>query len=361
MQIVLKNIWIFCVISVAFYFSIPAIYSASELINSIDKNRHQHASLPNYAQHAWSNDYFIEFKQLSTDFFSFIGWRRRPFRGDTINIETGMNIRHTPQIPSNDHSSLVYFFGGSTMWGAGSDDANTIPAIFNGNTGKRALNFGESGWVAHQSLNQLIKLYSEGHRPTDVVFYDGVNEVAHKCRFENDFWSDARETRIRQALRNHGPTGFWYYMQPVLFMARDIRGLFDKLQPGRRPNFYDCDTNSAKADLIAEQLITDWKIAAMLVESYGGRFHGYLQPVSYFSKTRLDQLDGDQKLELRNQYEAVYPIIRAKMAKSNLGTDITSLFDRDEYIFIDFCHVSPNGNAIIAERMAHDLSQPKSQ
>jgi hypothetical protein len=31
--------------------------------------------------------------------------------------------------------------------------------------------------------------------------------------------------------------------------------------------------------------------------------------------------------------------------------NLTDAFDRDEYIYIDFCHVSPNGNKIITRRI----------
>ena len=31
--------------------------------------------------------------------------------------------------------------------------------------------------------------------------------------------------------------------------------------------------------------------------------------------------------------------------------DLTSVFDRDEYIYVDYAHVSPNGNRYAAERI----------
>ena len=68
------------------------------------------------------------------------------------------------------------------MWGIGSLDArSTIPSQFAAATKVRSENYGEIGYTAHQSLVQLLQMLQAGHRPSLVVFYDGVNDVAIKC------------------------------------------------------------------------------------------------------------------------------------------------------------------------------------
>ena len=52
-----------------------------------------------------------------------------------------------------------------------------------------------------------------------------------------------------------------------------------------------------------------WAIARKLVESYNRKFIGVLQPVAFFSNTRLDHLELDNSR--RKQYQLVYPLIKA--------------------------------------------------
>jgi len=349
-RLVLVNIAVFCGLCLALYLSIPIVDLVGKSARYISPPTDKRASLPNYQGESWALTHFAEQKALKTDFISYLGWRRRPFKGQTITIEKGTRIRHTPRTAPDAGGPSVYFFGGSTMWGTGADDAHTIPALYQREAGGTVLNFAESGWVAHQSLNQLIKLYSEGHRPNIVVFYDGVNEVLHKCRRENDFWAYDRQGQIRQALA-YKPQELGYYFRPVLAVAGAVAS---SIGADRSENFYDCDKDPRKTDLIAEQLISDWKIAAMIVHSYGGRFQAYLQPVAFFSRTRLQHLRLDAVLG--NQYRVLYPVIRRKMTEQGIGRDLTDALDRDAYIYIDFCHVSPNGNALVAARIAQELA-----
>ena len=52
-------------------------------------------------------------------------------------------------------------------------------------------------------------------------------------------------------------------------------------------------------------------------------------------------------------YLAVYPLVREIMAaeQADWMHDFTDAFDRDDYIYIDSCHVNALGNEIIAKRI----------
>jgi lysophospholipase L1-like esterase len=238
------------------------------------------------------------------------------------------------------------------MWGTGADDANTIPSLVTQIGGFRSQNYGESGWTAHQSLTLLIQLYQEGHRPDVVVFYDGANDVAHKCRRELTPASHAREHQIRAAVSMTKPQhvyGLQHMLQPLMGLAAQIqRGL-----PRREAALLDCHENRQKAQQIADNLLQDWDVARRLAESYGARFIGILQPLAYYSDTKKNHIRlADIQ---RRQYESVYPLIRAKMAGQPGLYDFTGVLDRQEYIYIDFCHLSPNGNRHVARKLVDVL------
>lgn len=346
-KVVMINAIVFFVL---FIFISLSIFVYSYYIDVKDDLR---AQLPNYKGVAWAETHFLEFSQLSTLYYDYIIWRRRPFSGETINIDQN-GIRTTVNGERKDRTA--FFFGGSTMWGTGADDANTIPSIFASNSPYKAYNFGETAWTAHQSLNQLMKLYIEGQRPDLVVFYDGYNEVSHKCRSELNFYSAAREHQMRQTLRySTNPKKPKYYVRLFLNLADKIKN-FSSKTPHR-----NCHLKPDKARLIATALVQDWQVAKSLVEGYCGQFVAILQPNAYVGSPRLDHL---QKVEsdeqLRLQISAVYPVVRQEMAARNIGHDFTDAFDGEEYLYIDPAHVSPAGNARIAARLSDLLASMES-
>jgi hypothetical protein len=308
------------------------------------------AELPNYTGIGWARAHFEEYHFLPSRYLSYVGWRREPFRGKTITLEGPYGQRATVG-EANPGKPLVYFFGGSTIWGTGADDANTIPSLVTQIGGFRSQNWGEIAWTAHQSLALLIQLLQEGHRPDVVVFYDGVNEVAHKCRRELTPTAHARERQVQAALSAAKPDdGLSYMLGPLVSLTAQARGAFAR----RTAAFFDCDEQPRKAQQVADNLLQDWDVARRLVESYGGKFVGILQPVAYYSDTKLDRIR--LNAAQRKQFEAVYPLIKQKMTRQPGLHDFTSILNRSEYIYIDFCHLSPNGNRYVAEKMVEVLA-----
>ena len=112
-----------------------------------------------------------------------------------------------------------------------------------------------------------------------------------------------------------------------------------------------------RAEQVAENLVRNWEMAALLVEAFGGRFYAFLQPVSYLGSPRFDHLDVKYSINAE-QFPIVYPIILDKLAERRVAwfTDLSDSFDVDEYLYIDDVHVSRNGNEIIARSMLERIA-----
>jgi len=309
--------------------------------------------MPNYRGVDWAETHFREFLELEEVHHSYVGWRRLPYRGKTINIDAH-GTRRTYVDPATTPTRTIAFFGGSTLWGSGSDDGRTIPSAFaRMHPEYRALNFGETAHTAHQNLNALVQVLAEGLQPDIVVFYNGSSEI-NKCRVGIGAFSTTDEPEIRRLLdreRRGMQTGeaLWSVFEPVRTFARKIRySLAARIHgPAERR---DCSEDPAKAEMIARLLFWDWMAAKHLVESYGGRFVAAVQPVAYFSATRTDHIRNDPDLE--RQYRVVYAkydeLLGDFPSLEHNFLDLRRAFDRDEYIYIDADHAGPNGNAIIA-------------
>lgn len=320
--------------------------------------------LPNYDGIGWKDQYFSDHKGISSSYSDFVVWKLDPLSTETISIND--NGRRYTVAGSEAPTGEVWIFGGSTVFGPGVNDANTIPSLLARQTGLKAVNFGQDNYVARQSVISLLGEYATRRTVTEetvtVVFYDGVNNVHVNCRVENVDLVTDRQAQIRSALganRAAEDASPIQLFRPGRVLVRKLiqRGFVDAL--GYEPDdLYVCDDDADRADQVARGLVSDWKAAQAIAETNGDEFVAVLQPVSYLSDTRLDHLPVWQyDAEFAKQYAAVYPLIRAYAMDAGINyADLSHVYDRDEFIYIDFCHVSPNGNEYMAEALARVLS-----
>ena len=109
-------------------------------------------------------------------------WDRRYHPGDLINIDLE-GFRHTTNNSDADDALSVWVFGGSTAWGEGAPDDETIPSHLAGlmnawGVDTTVNNLGERGYVSTQEVVLLYRELQAGGRPDVVVFYDGINDAA---------------------------------------------------------------------------------------------------------------------------------------------------------------------------------------
>jgi hypothetical protein len=260
----------------------------------------------------------------------------------------------TDNVPN---ATKIGFFGGSTIWGTGADDNNTIPAIFDQLTsGYEVTNYGEGGHNARQMMASLVNLIDTGHVPDVVVFYGGFNHIWTHCNYAvtRSLNSHMVERKLRQRLTERPRGGYLYasLIRPPLDFARRIIG-----EKRFVHDDYACHDDPERAQQVAATMLRIWESADVLVNHWGGRFYAFLQPVAYLGQPRLDHLDLPRLLGAE-QFRSVYPIIQEKAAARGAGwfTDLSDSFDVDEYIYIDDAHVSGNGNAIIARRILERIT-----
>ena len=323
------------------------------------------ANYPTYDDKAFSNQIFLEFSKLKTQYRSFLGWRRDKVNYKYTNIEGKYNKRKSKGEEINNSS---WFFGGSTMWGTGSSDDQTIPSQYHLITNKNVYNFGESGWNSRQSLNQLLNLIGDGYIPNQIIFYDGVNDVIHGCRSEikeipshsyeelmkRNFANKKDEIKLIRKIRD-------FILEPYLAIGKKL-SLVNKKNVEEKET-YDCDTNTNKSKLIAKHLVNNWHVAFLIAKQHDSNFYGILQPTIYTSNVKFEYFHKSNKNEvlyLEKQYASVYPEIILEMKRQCIKNQEfcksiingSNWMKSKENIFIDFCHISGKGNKIIANNIS---------
>jgi hypothetical protein len=309
--------------------------------------------LPNYSSdYAYAKKVFHDYNSVQHQYEPFVGWKTLPYKGETLQI----NREGTRMVPVSAAAKdkTIHFFGGSTMWGEGSDDHHTIPALFSDqNKTFDVYNHGQLAYNSRQELDALISLYATGVKPDVVVFYDGVNDAAFLCPKEIKKLPAHRLVPMYRDKLYVGKTAFVKEVAGKLFVDNIlgvIRRASYKPTPENSP--YDCVSNPEKAEQIAEMMMKNWEMANEIVTKRGGRFIAILQPAAFIGKPKTDHLELDE--ELGKNFNMIYGLLKQKISQRNYPWiyDLSDKFDGDEYIYIDFCHVSPNGNAIIASELS---------
>jgi hypothetical protein len=310
--------------------------------------------LPNYEsdfEHA--KVVFKDYNSVQHQYEPFVGWKTLPYKGPSLHINAE-GMRESPVIPSDRKTGSVHFFGGSTMWGEGSDDNHTIPALFNTrNPGFEVYNHGQLAYNSRQELDALISLYATGKRPDIVVFYDGVNDAAFLCPKEIKKLPAHRLVPMYREKLYVGKTALAKEVAGKIFIS-NILGVVRKATHKRTPENspYDCVTNPEKAEQIAEMMMKNWEMANEIVTKRGGRFIAILQPAAFIGNPRTDHLKLDE--DLGKNFQEIYRRLKQKIGERNHPwiADLSDRFDGNDLIYIDFCHVSPNGNEIIAREIS---------
>ena len=86
---------------------------------------------PNFKNLNWAKEHFQEFLKLKVEYHDYLIWRRVAFDGKTIKIDkNGFRLNNYDEEMVSFKNSDAWFFGGSTMWGSGSRNEDTIPSKF---------------------------------------------------------------------------------------------------------------------------------------------------------------------------------------------------------------------------------------
>jgi hypothetical protein len=323
-------------------------------------------SLPYYASQGWSKGYFQELTEaVNRLYYPWIVWRNAPYKGAYININQD-GIRQTPGVECVPGAYKVFIFGGSTVWGYGSPDWGTIAAYIQAelkvlkNQPVCTINFGEFSYVSTQSLIELMTQLQKGNMPNLVIFYDGVNEVysayetGQACVHSNlseitsrvndsrDFdWRQYSKTlQLLQLLVNKSPAN----QDVITYRTMGV------------------DTDQL-AESIAKCYFGNYSLVGALAREYNFEYAFFWQPViSIGSKSMTKEEQGfrsDMDPALVDLYNVTYRIVDHSYLGQKTLFFLAGIFDNQaREIWIDFCHVTPEGNQLIAQEIMKKINFP---
>ena len=266
-----------------------------------------------------------------------------------ININ-GFGIRSNgdPRRPMSALQGATWFFGGSTTFGFGVVDSDTIPAQLEQMLGTPVINFGVRGHGSTME-NRLFNYYLRaGYRPARALFLDGINEVCEPDLFSPQL---ARLTaRVQQGYA-------WEFGKPVVFAATNLRRLFTAPdRPPGRELALECDDQGRRNPLsaIVARTLAERDAVCRL---YGVPCQTFVQPFGGVHGRHDDRafVNSVEAQELRDLFAHLQPTWQ----QSGARFVTTALDGVDRHMWVDEIHYSPEGSRLIAAAISRHVASPE--
>ncbi|MEM9529605.1 MAG: SGNH/GDSL hydrolase family protein [Pseudomonadota bacterium] len=297
----------------------------------------------------WIADYFDELHQARrTVWSSWEYWRRVPFAGDYINVNAeGIRSSWTPPAPE----WVIWLLGGSTVWGTGARDDATLPsalarALQAQGIAARVINLGESGYVSGQAQVRFLRRLEQHPAPDLVVFYGGVNDVY--AAFQAGRPGVSQNEAHRQA-DFRATDGLDNWLQAAPAVLEGVSRLRGALQPATQPD--PTELGAQVARIYAHRVSASRAVA----ESAETPSLFFWQP-TVFSRTSRppseEAIAGASAARHAALQAAADESVRQVMMGAPGFSDLSGVFNKiQEPLFLDFCHLSERGNALVAQAM----------
>jgi len=306
-------------------------------------------SLPNYFDKERAKVVLDEFRDLRTEYVPYVIWSRKPYAGQATTVGPMGDRVH--EKTTDEPIGVIRFFGGSSTWGSGVDNQGTFPARFNARYPDFEVhNHGESGFNSRQEVARLVNLVNQGAPMDLVVFYDGANDASSFCRSNLEFNGNSRAEKIQR--RVHPTSEIGNTLLGALVEIANGKFVRKRLSKTREP-VRRCEEDPDYAEKVAETLVNNWRIARNVAAVGGARFVAILQPMAAIGNPKVDHLSPDELTD--GGVSRVYAAVRKMVAEDpdlDFVIDMSDAYDVDEYIFIDWVHVTENGHEIVSERLS---------
>ncbi len=325
-----------------------------------------------YQGQAWADTYQREWATRPPDlqYKPYVIWRKAPFAGQTVTIDAD-GVRKTYYSSCDDTAFTIWMFGDSALWGTGVPDWETIPSLLAkrfSDSGRKicVVNFGETAWASTQEVIELmLSLKQAGKKPNAVIFYNGIIDtyIPYQTDVPDAHFNFARTKQAFESQRNNA-AGFEYLRQTNTYHAlMELRSILSGLGATRDNGRLSPERVNAMARATYSNYVKNMQLADLLAQGYGFHCLFFWQPTllagnkpATSDEIRLREREENEHPGIDRVFSATYSLFSGYRAENFF--DLADIFDQQrEALFIDFSHLGPAGNQMIADRMFAVLQQ----
>ena len=332
-----------------------------------------------YGGATWPIEHYRELESLEDHWEPYVYFRQNGFAGKTISIMPYGRATWLPPPPAPGSRPerkpvRILMLGGSSLWGFGARDDQTIPSLlahqlFDRGWAVDLWNLAEIGYVSTQELVALVRELQAGYRPDLVIFYDGVNDTTSAYLQPRAGVTTNEENRVKEFNLRKSPSRLAAALLANLIensgsyrLAQAVRRRLD-----RGAGVPSLNLGQRQLGMIGYGVISVYQANVSIVEALGREFGFrplfYWQPV-VFDKPAMVPFEREEAARYawcEGMFREVYVTMRTAQAFQGLRDDpafhdLSGIFaDTKGLVFIDYCHTTEAANARIAARMADDV------
>jgi hypothetical protein len=268
-------------------------------------------------------------------FEPFTQFKERPFSGRFVNV-SAHGFRHSRDQaawPPDTNAFNVFMFGGSTLFGYGLPDAETVPSFLqawlrtNGVPRANVYNFGRAYYYSSQEIVLFLRLLAAGHVPHVALFVDGLNDAA--------FPDDVPE------------------------FSKHIRKMMDSRQHAKPAEQHDSGPTTDAAPKVVGRYRNNMQVAKALAAGYGVQPAFTWQPVPVYKYDLRYHAFTQGNFKQHPHARSVYELMDRERQK--LTNDRSFIWCGDlqegaaQAFYVDEVHYNPALSRLLAERIGEAL------
>lgn len=306
-------------------------------------------------------DDFYDHSRLGFVFEPWVQFSEAEFNGKRVHVDRdahGFPIRRTMN-PKEDGLPVTHVFilGGSTTFGYNVSDEHTWPTYLSKllndqakGTHVEVTNYGHEFFNPSQEAVLLEDLLKSGHRPSLVIFMDGVNEP-HPTDVPGFTEELTTAFRVEQFPPSYSERFAWV---PIVRLANFFHSRMAGVVHADvvKPTYH----SERHVQTAVNGFRQSREIARAIAQLYGVKTLFFLQPNSFYNYDltlyRLNKIP-ESFLEYRRFISAVYPQLKADPAYIDLSGLIEEWGHRKA--MVDDVHYNPAFNQFLAQRVAKSI------
>ena len=292
----------------------------------------------------------------------YVQFQERPIKGTYVSVsaEGFRAVAEQAAWPPPADAFTVFVLGGSTTFGYGVADNETIPSYLQEILREQVdgpvnvYNMGSSGWISLQERLRLTNLLLEGYRPDLAIFVDGLNDFG---RVDGDPWFTKQLDTLLEERANAGQAD---YLNEFA-IGRAARALLQKMSPqasGNGAPMSSQEITVQNANQVVDRYLNNMRATRAIASEFGVQTLFVWQPVPMFDHDmknypfELRRYPGGSISVTYNGYEA----LQNRLQESPAPADFLWLADahagQDYPMYVDRWHYSARFNQALANRIA---------
>lgn len=320
------------------------------------------------------DDLLAETWTIPHTYDAFTQFKEHPRSGRYVNIDANGFRKSKNQGPWPPDSKYlnVFLFGGSTTFGYGVADDDTIAShlqealsILHLKKPPRVYNFGRSTYYSTQERILFEKLLSQGATPDVAIFIDGVNDFYYKVYQDTPIYTET----LTHFFDSQASDGFYFWRQAFakLPISRAIGSLRARL--GIKPE-QELRMLATAAGLIHdksyyEYVIRTYRDNLKMTEAVGSRFgvktFFVWQPAPTYKYDLRCHLFKERDFERYDFYKAGYPMFGELERQKFFGENFIWAADIQENVkeclYVDAVHYTAKMSKMLAEFIARSMRE----